>query len=85
MQAWLASVVVAVLTNLGSSVGAWILKFIVSRKQKAETAETIDARLARFKQAYLEAFDGKKVTPEQKAALKAAIAEFVRNPDNRGL
>jgi hypothetical protein len=42
------------------------------------TDESIDARLAKFKDAYKDAFNGQPVTTEQRQKLNEAISSFIR-------
>ena len=92
MQAWLANLVVALATKLGSWLVARASEFWAKReaakaveqaKQIDHTA--IDARLDALKKAYLEANDGTKATVDQRAALRRAISEFARNAGNGGV
>lgn len=81
MSEWLAGVLENLLSKLVSSIFAKLVVWIQSRKDQSASDAAIDARLAAVKQAFQEAFDGKDVTPEQKAALKSAISNFLRGPD----
>lgn len=85
MQGWIAGVVALVLQKLGAWLGTQLLVWLNKRNETAVSNSEIDAKLKAFKAAYKEAFNGEKVTPEQKAELKKAISDFIRNPDPGGL
>ncbi len=85
MQAWIASIVVALMTKLTSWLFAKGLEVIHSKQDQATTDADIDARLASFKNAYKEAFNGQPVTSEQKQKLNQAIADFIRGGTTGGV
>lgn len=85
MQVWLATIVVQLITNLGSWLMARALEAIHSKQQQASTDSQIDQRLAGVKAAYKEAFNGQPVTPDQRAKLNQAIADFIRGPSGTGV
>ena len=84
MQAWVASLVVSILTKLTSWLLARGLEKLHLEQDIYEKKNQIDERLKNFKDAYVEAFDGHPLTEEQRAKLKKAIADFIRG-DGGGL
>ena len=73
------------LEKLISRLAAWLFaraaEYFQKRKEQSDSDAAIDARLKAVKDAYMQAFDGHPVTPEQRAALKSAISNFLRGPD----
>lgn len=78
-------IIVALLTSIGSKLLAWALSFIQAKQQQVATDKDIDNKLATVKEAYKEAIDGEKVTPEQRKKVNQALSDFIRNPGNGGL
>ncbi len=85
MTTWVGSILIAILSRLTSSLLSYLISKIHSQQDILESKNQIDARLLAFKEAYKEAFDGKPITPDQKAKLNAAISSFIRGDGNGGL
>lgn len=85
MSAWISNIVVILLTRLTSWLFTKGLEVKAGRDQKAATDADIDQKLATFKEAYKESFNGEPVTPEQRKKLNQAIADFIRGPGTGGL
>lgn len=77
MPAWLASIIVAVLSKVASK----LLERYHFEQDILESKNQIDERLKNFKDAYVEAFDGHPITVEQREKLKKAISNFIRGAD----
>ncbi len=85
MPAWIASIIVALMTKLTSWLLTKGLEVVHGKQDQAATDADIDARLASFKNAYKEAFNGQPVTVDQRQKLNQAIADFIRGGTNGGL
>lgn len=85
MQAWLAGIIVSLTTKLGSWLLARALEYFNKQQKHAATDADIDARLASVKSAYKDAFNGEKITPEQRKNLYQGISDFIRNTGDSGL
>jgi len=64
---------------------AKLMEWINSKQELSKSDALIDKRLSSLKQAYVKAFDGNKVTAEQKEDLKSAIREFIRSGSSSGV
>lgn len=85
MSAWIASVFALVLEKLATWLFQKGLEAKHGRDQQVATDADIDQKLATFKEAYKETFNGEPVTPEQRKKLNQAIADFIRGPGTGGL
>jgi hypothetical protein len=85
MATVIEKIIVAILTKLTSWLFAKGLEKIHGAQEKAATEKDIDQKLAAFKTAYSEAFDGTKITAEQRAKLYNSISNFLRNSSPGGL
>jgi hypothetical protein len=79
MQAWIAGIIVSIMTQFTSWLLAKGLEIIHGKELQKTTDGDIDKKLLAFKLAYKEAFNGSPVTPEQREKLKGAISDFIRN------
>lgn len=74
--------------KLLSAFASWLIGRVsqeVQRQQKSsQTAEDVDAKLQKLKEAFTEARDGKEVTSEQRKKIQDAARDFIRNT-NPGL
>jgi hypothetical protein len=77
-----------ILISLITHIASYLLAKALEKSQKSsetlETENAIDLKLKTMKDAYIEAFDGNKVTDEQKKNLRDSIINFVKS-DNAGL
>jgi hypothetical protein len=75
---WLSTLIAEIITRLASILVAEALKRAEETQVRMQNARDIDGRLDAFKNAYREAFNGEKITPEQDEKLKASISDFIR-------
>lgn len=78
MPVWVSNLIVTLLTRLTSWLFTKGLEKLHTHNQEIE----IDESLRKFKKAYKEAFNGEKVTHEQRRELNKAIADFLRGPSD---
>lgn len=84
MPVFVSNIIVTLLTKLTSWLFAKGLEKLHGAQQKAATEQEIDKKLSTFKQVYKDAFNGDKVTKEDRKKLNAAISDFLRG-DGHGL
>lgn len=77
-------IIVAVLTHLGSWLMTKGLEAINKKQAQAADESNVDQKLANLKSSYLEASDGKPLTPEQKKKFNSALREFIRSSNSGG-
>jgi len=80
-----SAIVASVITKAASWVAARLIEWFNKRSKTTAMEKDIDNKLALLKAAYVESFDGKPVTPEQREKLKHAIRNFISNDSNGGM
>jgi len=81
----LSDFAVAILLKVVSALFTELIARLHQNQDVMTSNNQIDARLTAFKNAYKEAFNGEKVTPEQREKLRSAISDFIRGSSNGGM
>lgn len=79
----------SIIVKILEMVAAWcftrLLEYKRQRDQTAETNKDIDRRLTILKTVFMEVSHDKTVTPDERAKIKDAMRDFVRNSQSGGM
>lgn len=79
----------SIIVKILEMVAAWcltrLLEYKRQRDQTAETNKDIDRRLTILKTVFTEVSHDKTVTSDERAKIKDAMRDFVRNPTSGGM
>lgn len=81
----LERIIISLLTAVGSRLLTWVLEKNSKKAQTPINEAIIDERLKAVKDSYVEGFDGKPITKEQREKINKAISNFIRSSAGRGL